>query len=54
MGLIEGSCEVLEGLYVRFLLRFFFFLGSLLNLLNIFSVLCFGIFGHKARGILVP
>ena len=53
MGLIEGSCEVLEGLYVRFLLRFFF-LGSLLNLLNIVSVLCFGIFGHKARGILVP
>ena len=32
----------------------FFFLGSLLNLLNIVSVLCFGIFGHEACGILVP
>ena len=32
----------------------FFFLGSLLNLLNIVSVLCFGIFGHKACVILVP
>ena len=53
MGLIEGSCEVLEGLYVRFLLRFFF-LGSLLNLLNIVSVLCFGIFGQEACGISFP
>ena len=41
------------GPLCQIFIAFFFFLGSLLNLLNIVSVLCFGIFGHKARGIWV-